>query len=192
MTVVVIENAADPVVSLEEVKAHLREESSDNDADILSKIWGAITEFEDPNLGWLGRSITPRNIELRRGDFCDSIRLPVSPILSGDDYPLTVKYDDEDGAEQTLADTVYRLVDPEGSNARVVLKTNQSWPDVISDLNAVRIRYWAGYYADDVRINNFKSAVKLHVQMTYDGDTEAAQVLTETINRLLQPYRVYR
>lgn len=188
---VVIANPTDPIVSLEEVKGHLRLESDDHDADILSKIWGAISEFEDPNLGWLGRSISPRNLEVRLDRFCEPIALPNPPILVGAEYPLTVKYDDEDGAEQTLSDDVYRLVDGETNRARLRLKTDQNWPDLLQDESSVRVRYWAGYAPGDVRADNFKSAVKLHVQMTFDGDEEEKLRLAKTIDRLLSGYRIF-
>jgi uncharacterized phiE125 gp8 family phage protein len=192
-TLVVITPPADPVPSLDEVKAHLRQDFDEDDADIESKIWGAITEFEDPNLGWLGRSILERELELRLDAFCDVIDLPNGPILQdGETYPFSIKYDDADGVEQTLSAAVYYLADPETRACRILRKPRQTWPTVSGEANCVRIRYWAGYLDDDVRINNFKSAVKLHVEMTYDGTTEARERLSETIDRLLQPYRVYR
>jgi len=191
-SLVVVTPPVDPVPSLEEVKAHLRQDFDEDDADLTSRIWGAITEFEDPNLGWLGRSILERELELRLDGFCDVIDLPNGPILQDGDYPFSIKYDDKDGVEQTLSSAVYYLADPETRACRILRKPRQSWPTVSGEANCVRIRYWAGYPADDVRINNFKSAVKLHVEMTYDGTTEARERLSETIDRLLQPYRVYR
>lgn len=191
-TLVVVTPPADPVPTLDEVKAHLRQDFDDDDADIESKIWGAITEFEDPELGWLGRSILGRELELRLDEFCDVIDLPNGPILQDGDYPFSIKYDDAAGVEQILGSSVYYLADPETSACRILRKPRQSWPQVSGEASCVRIRYWAGYLDDDVRINNFKSAVKLHVEMTYDGTTEARERLSETIERLLQPYRIYR
>lgn len=175
--------------SLEEVKAHLDVDFADDDADITSKIWGAITEFEDPDLGWLGTSVLAREIEVSLGFFPSSIPLPCGPVIISDDYPIVVQYDDAAGAEQTLPDTVYRIADPDSSCRRLVLKSAQSWPQTYTGDAPVRIRYWAGYDAADTRINNFKSAVKFHVEMTYDGETESDRNLPETIRRLLQPYR---
>ncbi len=180
-----------PVPSVAEVKDHLGVDFTDDDADLLSKVWGAITEFEDPNLGYLGRSIIPRRLELRLNLFAEPINLPRGPVLQSEAYTFVIVYDDEAGAEQTLADSVYRILDAGRSDARVVLKPDQSWPNTSGEEHCVRVKYWAGYAADDVRINNFKSAVKLHVEMTYDGNTEDRYKIKETINRLLQPYRVY-
>jgi hypothetical protein len=190
MSWVVVSRPEDPVPSLDEVKDHLNVDFDDKDDDIKSKIWGAITEFEDPKLGWLGTSVLARQIEIVLSSFPSTIDLPCGPVLFDDeDYPLTVKYDDVDGIEQTVADTVYRLLDPDTSCARIVLKSGQAWPKAYPGDASVRIRFWAGYDADDTRINNFKSAVKFHVQMTYDGETEVDRNLPDTISRLLQPYR---
>ncbi|HYD66174.1 hypothetical protein [Azospirillum sp.] len=194
-TLVVITPPDEPVPSVEEVKAHLRQDFDDDDADIESKIWGAITEFEDPELGFLGRSMLPRLVELRLDGFCGSeIALPGGPLLTDPDAEPVILYDDADGVEQTLVGTVYRIVDGENaSKCRVLLKSGQSWPVVSGEEQCIRIRYWVGYPASDIRLNNFKSAVKLHVEMTFDGPTDEERArLKDTIYRLLQPYRVYR
>jgi uncharacterized phiE125 gp8 family phage protein len=192
-TLVVVTPPSDPIPTLEEVKAHLRVDFDDDDDDLTSKIWGAITEFEDPQLGWLGRSILARQVELRLDGFCsDAILLLGAPLLDVPDDDLVVVYDDAAGVEQTLSGSVYRVLDAETGRARLALKTSQSWPQTSSEAQSVRVRYWVGYQDDDIRIHNFKSAVKLHVEMTYDGTTEARDRLSETIASLLQPYRVYR
>ena len=183
----------DPIPSLAEVKAHLKAtDYNDDDADITSKIWGAINEFDDPNLGFLGRTLIARQIEMSFDEFDDCIYLNDFPILSGASYPFTIVYDDEDGIEQTLVNTVYRVLDPQTYKARVVLRSGESWPSIYDQEQAVRIRFWAGYDEDDVRLNNFKSAVKLHVEMTYDGDPDKKMNYYETIYRLLNGYKVLR
>lgn len=191
MSWTVVTRPTEPIPSLEEVKEHLRAaDFTDDDADIESKIWGAITEFEDPTLGFLGSSILAREIGVSLNSFSSNILLPCGPVLIDEnDYLLVVAYDDVDGNEQEVPDTVYRVLDPETSCRRIVLRSGQSWPQASSGDGVVRIRYWAGYDAADTRINNFKTAVKLHVQMTYDGETETDRNLPETIKRLLQPYR---
>lgn len=191
MSWVVVTRPEEPVPSLEEVKNHLRaSDFVDDDEDIKSKIWGAITEFEDPRLGWLGSSVLAREIEISLSSFPSSIPLPCGPVLADeDDYPIVIQYDDVEGIEQTVTDTVYRVVDLETSCRRIVLRSGQAWPQVAVGDAVVRVRYWAGYDSEDTRVNNFKTAVKLHVQMTYDGETETDRNLPETIKRLLQPYR---
>ncbi|MFC0243670.1 head-tail connector protein [Rhodopseudomonas telluris] len=199
MPLVVITQPQDTVVSLDEVKAHLRVDHGDDDDEIGAAIQAAITEFEDPNLGWLGRSISERELELRLDCFpaCGGqIVLPNGPLLLGEVggfvYDVAVEYDDAAGVERTLPDTVYRILDPESARPFLVLRPDQVWPSALHQPQAVRIRYWAGYPADDPRIAGFKVAVKLHVEMTYDGDADRQDKLRAAIDALLQPYRVYR
>ncbi|MFZ5736314.1 MAG: head-tail connector protein [Pseudomonadota bacterium] len=202
MSLVIITQPTDPVVSLDEVKAHLRVDHDDDDVEIAALINAAITEFEDPNLGWLGRSISERELELRVDAFPHHnayprmFVLPTGPLLIGtvgdDTYDFSVKYDDADGVEQTLADSVYRVLDAHTARPFISLKTGQSWPATTRcEPQSVRVRFWAGYPADDSRLEAFKAAVKLHVEMIYDGDSPRQDKLRESINALLQPYRVY-
>lgn len=193
MSWVVVKRPDEPVPSLDEVKASSNIRAADfddDDGDLLSKIWGAITQFEDPRMGFLGTSVLARQIEVSLDSFPTCIPLPCWPALIDDtSYPVSVVYDDEDGIEQAVEDSVYRVADPETSRCRVVLKAGQAWPRAGDGDAVVRVRYWAGYDADDTRLSNFKTAVKLHVQMTYDGETGTDRNLPETVRNLLQPYR---
>lgn len=72
------------------------------------------------------------------------LELPRPPLLS-----LTVLYQDEDNAQQTLATSVYgvHLTAPDSPFGGIYLKTGQSWPALYGDPNAleVTIRCVCGY-----------------------------------------------
>lgn len=55
-----------------------------------------------------------------------------------------IKYIDVDGDLQTLSTDVYQL-DIFSRPGSIVLKHNQSWPQIRHDLNAVQIQFVAGY-----------------------------------------------
>jgi hypothetical protein len=55
--------------------------------------------------------------------FCDLLDLPVAPVIS----VTSVKYLDTDGVEQTLASSVYELVNT-GLEPQIRLKINQTFP----------------------------------------------------------------
>lgn len=76
-------------------------------------------------------------------DFCgDDIVLPMGAPLQS---VTSVKYYDTTGTQQTLATSYYR-VDTVSRPGRVVLKPDQSWPDVQSDRGqAVEVTYVAGH-----------------------------------------------
>jgi uncharacterized phiE125 gp8 family phage protein len=190
-SLVVIERAVGSVVDLEDVKDHLRVDHGDDDAQIQALIMAAITEFEDPNLGWLGRSITQRGLELRLDGFSVCLGLRCGPLVDEDDADIEIAYDDVDGVEQILPRSSYRLLDAASASPRIMLQPGASWPATRAVPQCVRVRYTAGYPADDPRLAPFKAAVKLHVEMIYDGDVDRQDKLRATINALLQPYRVY-
>jgi uncharacterized phiE125 gp8 family phage protein len=57
-----------------------------------------------------------------------------------------IKYIDTGGTLQTLATSVYEL-DIYSRPGRIALKYGQSWPSIRSDINAVQVRFVAGYGA---------------------------------------------
>ncbi len=96
---------AEPVLTLEEAKAHLRKDDSDEDGVIQRCIVGA----ESGVAGWLGRALG-RQAYVGRLDGsypCRPIELSPPPIRT----ITALRYVDDDGAEQTMPDTHYRLVD---------------------------------------------------------------------------------
>ena len=87
--------------------------------------------------------------------FCDLARLPVAPVRS----ITSIAYVDQDGADQTLATSVYELRS-DGLIASVVLKYNQVWP-AIRPGSRITIVAAAGY-ADAASIPaEIKSAILL-------------------------------
>lgn len=203
MYVAVITPPAAPLVSLAEAKAHLHVDHGDDDDRIQGLIWAAQNEFAGPD-GWVGRSLSLQTLELRLdrfpvgsgllfsslGNAADDIVLPCPPLLVDGDHPLTVKYTDPDGAEQTGDPAIYSIVTSGAAGiARVALNYQSRWPQPRWQPDAVRVRYSAGYAADDVRAEGLRSAVKLHVEMNYD-DVDADKY-RRTIDLLLSTYRLY-
>ncbi|QUS40580.1 phage gp6-like head-tail connector protein [Tardiphaga alba] len=128
-------------VSRADAKKHLHAEEFADDDVYIDGLIAAATGHMDGPAGSLGRAIMPQVLEWR-GDsfgFCD-IRLAFPPVVN----IVSVKYDDEDGAEQIVPGTDYRLVGQPGM-PRVALTYGASWPQVMSQSEAVRVRYNAGY-----------------------------------------------
>lgn len=131
MAVLVI-TAPDPLVTLEDVKAHLRVETDDEDVVIEGYIDAASAWIDGP-AGWLGRSIGAQVLELRTEGLSVG-RLPFGPV----DEIVSIVVVDEAGAETTLAPDAYRLIDE-------VVKPGAGggWGGVPAQAE-VRIRYRAG------------------------------------------------
>lgn len=191
MNVVVIDPPGNKPISLDEVKAQCRVDHGDDDAFLNSLIDVAVGHLDAPT-GWLGRSLITRTLELRLDRFpaCD-IEIPYPPIASID----SVKYDDADGAEQTVISAVYRLVGTP-SAPRLVLAYGQSWPSARCQPESVRIRYTAGYgeTGSDVPAP-IRHAMLMMISSWYEQrETEVTGQTVEhlpAVDALLMPYRVF-
>lgn len=139
MQVRVITGPARPL-TVEETKLHLRVDSDDENTLIEALIDAATAHLGGPG-GWLGLAIGAQTLEATDWSFgCLSthtpLLLPYAPIAA----PITVKYLDTDGAEQTLAGASYSVYLDEG----LILADGVSLPSLSWRGDAVRIRYAAG------------------------------------------------
>lgn len=140
MKVRLVTPAAEPLVTLAEAKKEV-------------EIAAAIT-YHDDHLTRLikvatqqatvrsGRQLLTAEYQLVRDSFPLSgknIPLPFPPLQSVE----SVKYYDADGVQQTLAGTVYRVLDGR-EPGELCLKHGQSWPTVYDEPDAVEINYTAG------------------------------------------------
>lgn len=150
-----------PLVTLEEAKVGLGEDSDHRNALISGMILAAQGEMDGPS-GWLGMSVAVQGLEYTADDFSEPIELPYGPLLD----PVEIFYLDESGIEQALDPSIYRL----RPNGRIVLAPGAIWPAVYDEDGAVRINYFAGIEDQfDPRIAIMKTAIIMHVRMTLDG-----------------------
>ncbi|MCA0025477.1 MULTISPECIES: head-tail connector protein [unclassified Mesorhizobium] len=186
MNIVVITPPA-PVVTLEEAKAQLRVDFGDDDAFISGLIAAVQGNIDGPD-GWLGRAIGVQTLEMRLPSFCgwdgsSCIPLRCPPVTA----PVSVKYIDGDGVEQTFDSDSYRLV----GDDMIAPAYSVSWPSARHDHDSVKIRYTAGYEQVPPPI---KAAILLNVAHLY-ANREAVSLenfVTELplgVQWLLSPFR---
>lgn len=169
----------EPLVSLDEAKLALGfQGTSDRDELITGLILAAQSELDGPK-GWVGISVAQQAVEVAFAAFTDTMCLPAGPVIA----PATITYLDDDGAEQTLSDTIYTLL-----GDRIVRTPNESWPSTYSRDEAVTVAYDVGIEDEnDPRIALMKTAIIQHVRMTMDHeDTDKRR---ETINWLVSQLR---
>lgn len=112
--------AAEPI-SLADAKKHVRSEHhADDDAYLGSLIASARDHVER----YTGTFVAARPVTMRCDGFCDFTHVPLAPVQG-----VAVTYIDTDGAEQTLADTVYELRNDD-LRTEIVLKYGQNWPAI--------------------------------------------------------------
>lgn len=177
--------SAEPV-TLEEAKAHLIVEDSDDDAMIKSQIIAARRHAEHIT----GRALMPQVWELGLDGFGGEISLQKAPLLA----IQSVQYVDASGAFQTLADADYQLDDFQ-EPGRLVPAYGMCWPSTRRQPNAVRIRFRCGYANAAAVPEEVKSWILLRVGMLYENreSVAAGAQLSELphVDRLLDAAKLW-
>ena len=182
-----------PIVSLPEVKRHLRVDHVDDDALIESYTLAATTWLDGPS-GWLGRALGAQELEYSGFWGCSLIELPCRPVAE----IISVTVTASDGTDVVVAPNEYSL-----DGGCVVVAPGATW----ATMRNQRIRYLAGYgkMTDDETpkwVNAsvpepVRVAIMMLVAQWYQ--TRSSVVIGAPVNSLpfavdalLNPYRVYR
>lgn len=174
-------------VSLAEAKQHLRVDVSDDDTLITAMITAATELAEQAT----GRAIMPQTWELALDAFQDALEVTRVPAVS----ITSLKYWDKAGVQQTLSDALYTLDNADQFGpAYVVPVYGGTWPDTRDQVNAVALRYVAGY-ADAASVpESIKSWIKLMVGAMYENRQTEGTLQTYSLgfaDRLLDRYKVW-
>ena len=129
-------------VSLEDIKLHLRLQSTDTTEDeyLKSLITAARKEAENKTR----RVFIPQTFKLFLDDFEDEMILPVSP-LSTSTADVSITYLDNSSGDSTSLSSTYFRIDSDSEPGRILLDYGQTWPTVYPVKNAVQIQFVAGY-----------------------------------------------
>jgi uncharacterized phiE125 gp8 family phage protein len=132
-------------VTLAEAKAHLRVDTSDDDAYIGTLITAAREWVEE----YLDRTLVHTQWVMRFDRFpvdsTSDIELPRPPVVSsGTATSVTVAYTLEDGTTATYSTNLFR-VDRASTPGAVQTNYAQTWPPHRQDDNSVSVTWWAGY-----------------------------------------------
>ena len=128
-------------VSVDEAKARLRIDSTDEDSTVGLMITAA-TAYLDGWSGTLGRALVTQTWAQSFSDFPVGrrLRLPLAPVQS----ISSITYQDADDVEQTFDASNYRL-QTDALGPYVELKRGSSWPGTINRDDAVTVTFVAGY-----------------------------------------------
>jgi len=190
---IVTPNSAE-VISLADMKLHLRVDNSDEDTLISALINAAETWVEM----YTRRTLLSQEWIMWLDGFPpDSvpIYMPTSPIISID----KITYQDEDDAtRQIIFATTAQLDDITSTPPRITLLTDQNWPNTVpNQANSVKIEYTAGYGTDKSAIPpTIIAAMKLLVGTWFENRENVAagystQEVPYTARALLDSERIY-
>lgn len=190
MSPVSVVTPPEPVISLEDAKAHLRVVHADEDDLILAYVAAATGHIDGP-YGWLGRAIGVQTLEMRLPAFgtCGWIALPYRPAIE----IVSVKYVDEAGDSVTLDGSQYDL---SGGMLRPAWPSSfptAAWRGAAGE--TVQIQWKAGHAELPPAI---RAAILLMVgdlyanrETTVVGTGAASIPMSTTVENLLSPFRVF-
>lgn len=180
---VLVVTPPDPLVSLEEAKAHLKVTTDDED-DLIEIYVAAASAHVDGPFGILKRAVGRQTLEVRANVFTGIGRLP----LESTESITSVVYIDHEGVERMAEPELYSLTE-----GLFGLAPGFAWPRLRGDANGVRVRYLAGF---DPVPTPIKQAVLLMVAQWFRNRmaVNVGNVVNEMPNgvkALLAPYKIW-
>jgi phage conserved hypothetical protein, phiE125 gp8 family len=186
---VAVVTAPDPVVTLDQAKAHLRVDHAEDD-ELIEGLVAAATQWIDAPAGWLGRAIGRQTLEVTVDGLCDAgVALPFPPISAVE----SVTYLDAAGEEAILADTAWRIG---GTSLRPLLLPARgvSFPAVATGGDSVTVRIVCGWPTDEVP-RPIRQAILLMVGGWYEDreatSREGRSAVPFGVEGLLSPFRAW-
>jgi uncharacterized phiE125 gp8 family phage protein len=134
-------------ITVERMKARLRVDHAFDDT-LIEELIGEATDYCEGPEGFLARALVTQTWELVLDEFPDNeIRIPLPPLQE----VVSVTYDDGDGIAQVLDTSEYTVdtSNQESGYGWILPVSSGSWPSTFDGINAVRIRFVAGYPATD-------------------------------------------
>ncbi len=151
-------------VDLDEIKTQLRIDGTTEDA-YLDRLRIAARKYMEGTV--LNRALITQTWDyyLQGWPGKNYIEIPLPPLVS----ITSIKYTDYLNVESTFANTEY-IVDTVAEPGRVYLKWDKSWPSVsLQVVNAIVIRFVAGYGAAAAVPENIKQAILLQIGALYEN-----------------------
>tara|TARA_R110000824_G_scaffold97450_2_gene232932 strand:- start:499 stop:1161 length:663 start_codon:yes stop_codon:yes gene_type:complete len=201
------------LITLDEIKRQLRIATSDTTYnDLLVVIQSAVTEIAKQ---YLNRSLLNRTLKLSldtvpyqedilpntegitTGPYLTQrkreVSLPFSPVVS---VTHVKTYDDDDTAT-TMATSKY-YVDTASAIGRVVLRTGETWPDMLRVANSMEITYVAGYGTaaantpEPIRQGTLVLAAHLFENPDFVVRGDSISTVPSLVSACWNPYRMTR
>jgi uncharacterized phiE125 gp8 family phage protein len=175
-------------VTLDDAKAHLRVEDSDND----DLIYGYIAAAQD-QLGYVGRAFAPATYALDLAFLPFRIELPIAPVKA----VTAIKAIDAGGVQTTISSSLYKLFVRSSGIGEVRLAASQSWPPVRGDLGSASVEFTAGYDAGTLP-PGLRAAILLITGRLFDERSDSTQTmgarrvapLLGPVDDLVAPFRI--
>jgi len=177
---IVTQPAIEPL-TVTEAKLQLRVSGTSEDSLITSFIVAARQHAEN----YMNRSLITQTWDYYLDNFRNEMVIQKSPVAS----ITSIKYQDEDNAEQTLASTYYDT-DLVSEPARVTLAYGKDWPYTYDKTNAVVMRLVTGYGLAVSVPSQIKQGMYLYITYLYEHRGDESIRPPRAIYDLWNSYRV--
>lgn len=189
MALKLITAASALAVTLAEAKLHLRYTDDDADALITALITAATEAAEQ---AMAGRAVMPQTWELTLDAFPGAFELTRLPVASVTSITYAAA---ADGTPTVLSSSASALdnADDYGS-AWVAPAYGTSWPSARDQVNAVALRYVAGYANAAAVPESIKAWIKLQIGAMFENREAEGAVQTHALgfaDRLLDRYKLW-
>jgi uncharacterized phiE125 gp8 family phage protein len=182
----VLTAATSNILTLSEVKAHIKVDTSDDDTLITNLLIACTNSAQE----YTNRFFIATTIKMIADTWQETETLLKSKVTS----IVSIQYYDVDDSLQTLSTSVYGS-DLVSQPARIFLKPNQSFPQLSERKGAIEVKYVVGQAGSDEVDDAIKQAVLLQIGNLYQN---RQSVVTGTIATelpmnakfLLDQYRV--
>lgn len=197
MGLVRIEPPETSPVSVEEARRQCRIVAGDTnfDGELETYIAAAVSHLEGPDGILGGLCLEPQVWEYVVDSFTDAIQIPLRPVISID----SIAYLDADGVSQAL-DAENFTTDLSSSSAWVVRNSSAGWPTTLDGINAVRVRFTAGFEETEAGDSGVPAALKQSILLLVGWwfSQRESGVIGQTVSTvplafdaLTSPYRRY-
>lgn len=189
MALTLLTAPARELVTLQQAKDHLRVDEAVEDSVIDPLIKTARQYVE----AFTDRALITQSWDLILDEFAEIILMPKAPLQT----VTQIQYLDTAGDQQTLASTEYKA-DTASHPARIVPAWGKSWPLTRDEINAVEIRFVAGYgdNAEDVPSPIIQALLLIvaHLYENREATSNGPELkdLPLGARELLMPYRKLR
>jgi uncharacterized phiE125 gp8 family phage protein len=185
-TIKVVDATTEPV-SVAEAKLYLRIDNDDEDFLVGALITAARQLAE----GEMQRTLLSTTLEMRTDSFGEALRLEWPRVLGIE----SLQFLDADGELAILDPADYVLDNANDvTPAYLVPAYGKAWPDTFGEINAVRVRYVAGFGSSPADVPQaIKQWILLHVADMH-ANREASgkeQKALPYLCGLIQPFKVY-
>ena len=178
-----VTEAAGSVVTLSELKEHLRWPSTDTSEDTTMnrKLNAAIGDFKD----FTGRPILAETWRMLFDTFESQVTLSKAPV---DTATIVVKYYDEDNALQTLSSSEYKIIDG-GDMGMTTILFDGNIPSIYDKPQAVYVDYEAGW--DTVPARVVAGILEMAADYFEYRSSDAKRPLIPSAYRAWYPYKLF-